>query len=349
MATFTAQDCLHSPGGQLIVGHKDNEITFDWSSSATSNAVVNWAAFYSDCIHEVKEVTSGHRITLTYNLFVSRGTGMLAGIAPNLTRSQLPLYDSLKKSLASPIFLRKGALMGFYLAHAYLHTHRTLHKTLPAALKGSDMVLYECVRALGLKCSLVPVAQGFNDHFKDEIGGYEDVFEEELSSDESFFTEDDYFDSDGEYQELADEETGWQDDEEEDGITDEQRKERSSVNKAIEAKINKAVDKARKAHEEEQQKSRKRRDKRHARKAEIEAELDQFRTGSVTYGSGLEATQSGGRGMSDDYGDMESWGTVLRNALWITKPKHKEIQKAYVAVSISFHQEVHSLTMLTCN
>jgi hypothetical protein len=27
-----------------------------------------WAAFYSDCIHEVKPVAEGHRVTLTYSI-----------------------------------------------------------------------------------------------------------------------------------------------------------------------------------------------------------------------------------------------------------------------------------------
>jgi hypothetical protein len=31
---------------------------------------IQWAAFYSDCEHEVKEVKTGHRITLAYRLYV---------------------------------------------------------------------------------------------------------------------------------------------------------------------------------------------------------------------------------------------------------------------------------------
>ncbi len=59
--------CLPSEftGGALVTRHLGRQVMFDWSSSATTH----WAAFYSDVEHEVLPVTSGHRITLTYNLY----------------------------------------------------------------------------------------------------------------------------------------------------------------------------------------------------------------------------------------------------------------------------------------
>ena len=68
---------------------------------------IHWAAFYSDCEHEVLTVTAGHRITLTYNLYVSAGTGLLADKTDNLDPMQLPLYRSLllvsRSSSACPV------------------------------------------------------------------------------------------------------------------------------------------------------------------------------------------------------------------------------------------------------
>jgi hypothetical protein len=68
-----------SVGGQLAVRHAGKEVVFDWSTTGEDQtgkgAKVQWAAFYSDCEHEVYEVTSGHRLTLTYNLFVTRSLG----------------------------------------------------------------------------------------------------------------------------------------------------------------------------------------------------------------------------------------------------------------------------------
>lgn len=54
-------------GGQLILRHVGNEVLFDWSASsgkAKPVPCVEWAAFYSDCEHEVLEVTGSHRVTL---------------------------------------------------------------------------------------------------------------------------------------------------------------------------------------------------------------------------------------------------------------------------------------------
>lgn len=56
-------------GGQLAVRHHGRERVFDWSLQALPNEpVVQWAAFYSDCEHEVHEVNSGVRITAVYSL-----------------------------------------------------------------------------------------------------------------------------------------------------------------------------------------------------------------------------------------------------------------------------------------
>lgn len=99
-------------GGHLTIsnaGAASQSVVFDWSTTdETTPAEVKWAAFYSDCEHEVHEVTSGHRITLTYNLFLTRGIGHLAGASSTLDSTQLPLYEGLQEALGNPGFLRRG-------------------------------------------------------------------------------------------------------------------------------------------------------------------------------------------------------------------------------------------------
>lgn len=58
-------------GGSLAVRHQNQEILHDWSQSPSSPPAIQWAAFYSDVKHEVLPVISGHRLTLTYNLFLA--------------------------------------------------------------------------------------------------------------------------------------------------------------------------------------------------------------------------------------------------------------------------------------
>lgn len=99
-------------GGQLTVrnpGADSQSVIFDWSSAdEEETACIKWAAFYSDCPHEVHEVTAGHRVTLTYNLYVRCGAGRIAESAPALDPTKLPLYEGLRVALETPIFLNKG-------------------------------------------------------------------------------------------------------------------------------------------------------------------------------------------------------------------------------------------------
>ncbi|KAK5724812.1 hypothetical protein LTR15_004861 [Elasticomyces elasticus] len=151
-------------GGELVVRHEKKEVVFDWAmeDSHAEDAAVKWAAFYSDCEHEVFEVTVGHRITLTYNLYATDGAGHVVGNIPAglLDPTQLPLYGLLKTALETPSFFSNGftrAQFGRVLAmpttHAYAHTS-TDKELLRSSLKGADMAVYEVVSALGLECKL---------------------------------------------------------------------------------------------------------------------------------------------------------------------------------------------------
>lgn len=108
---------LEHEGGQLQVRHKGKEVTYDWGSHQDQ---ISWAAFYSDCEHEVLEVKSGYRLTLTYNLYAVRGGGMLAGIEPPvLDASQLPIYMSLKRIVENKEFMPEGEKSFEYFARQW--------------------------------------------------------------------------------------------------------------------------------------------------------------------------------------------------------------------------------------
>lgn len=53
-------------GGALVVHHGGEATAYRGSKSA-----ISLVAFYPDCLHEVRPVTSGHRITLTFNLLLA--------------------------------------------------------------------------------------------------------------------------------------------------------------------------------------------------------------------------------------------------------------------------------------
>ncbi|KAK7755004.1 hypothetical protein SLS62_003088 [Diatrype stigma] len=159
---------LEHEGGALAVRHEGNSIAFDWGKEGKSEegAFIRWAAFYSDCEHEVLEVTSGHRLTLTYNLYAIRGNGLLAGHCQTLDAAQLPLYKQVVGILKNASFMTEGGCLGFYCQHAYPHTSEA--SGLPDTLKGIDMMLYEIFRAIGYKAYLRPVLR---DPFADSWTG----------------------------------------------------------------------------------------------------------------------------------------------------------------------------------
>jgi hypothetical protein len=167
------------------VRHQGQAMTFDWSGSSRD---IKWAAFYSDCEHEVLEITSGHRITLTYNLYMRRGLGEMAGHSETLDPHQLPMYKEVKNTLARSEFMADGknkspaygyhtytcagGILGKYCSHAYAHATDGAASALPSILKGSDMVAFEVFRSLGIEPLVRPVIDHIRKH-EDAIG-YED-------------------------------------------------------------------------------------------------------------------------------------------------------------------------------
>jgi len=53
-------------GGELVVRHLDREVIFDHHPEEPSE--IGFAAFYADCVHEVRPVVAGSRVALVYSL-----------------------------------------------------------------------------------------------------------------------------------------------------------------------------------------------------------------------------------------------------------------------------------------
>ncbi|UPK97681.1 hypothetical protein LCI18_008616 [Fusarium solani-melongenae] len=138
-------------GGELVVRHRGNQVKFDWGPKTADT--IQWGAFFSDCEHEVLQVTEGHRMTLTYNLFwTSYGPASMADNLKALNQESLHFYSALQKLFDYEHFLTDG-LVGFTCAHAYPHTSNSSMKNLHHMLKGIDMVVYQALkRLLGSAC-----------------------------------------------------------------------------------------------------------------------------------------------------------------------------------------------------
>lgn len=62
--------CLPSQfsGGELLVSHGDTCQTFDFAAKSGEPGLYQFATFYGDCLHEIRPVTKGRRVTLTYHV-----------------------------------------------------------------------------------------------------------------------------------------------------------------------------------------------------------------------------------------------------------------------------------------
>ena len=164
-------------GGNLVIRHNSRVANYDWSSSKE----IEWAAFYSDCEHEVLQVTQGHRITLTYNLTFVYSRGLPPKISTHVYKT--PLYNDLQAALEKPGFMAEGGILGFACNHSYAHSRNSEDRlNLPAGLKGVDMIIYATFVALGLHAAVRPV---LDDSIRERW--FEDGYDEdEVFTDRTF-------------------------------------------------------------------------------------------------------------------------------------------------------------------
>lgn len=103
-------------GGELRVRFEEQEATFAFAE-ASAKGKIPYAAFYSDCDHELLPVTSGYRVALVYNLL--QETGMETKTTPSSQPHLTKLMDILPR-LASNIQDKPLAIL---LGHQYTATN----------------------------------------------------------------------------------------------------------------------------------------------------------------------------------------------------------------------------------
>ncbi|KAJ5381350.1 Oxoglutarate/iron-dependent dioxygenase [Penicillium cataractarum] len=153
--------CLPSPfkGGSLIVRHGGREVKFGWEHQSADT--IQWAAFYSDCEHEITMVNQGERITLTYNLYaVTELLDKADRVSAIIDPKSFPLYRDFKNLLEMPGFMKTGGVLGAFCSHAYPHATSDASILLPRGLKGADLVFYSALHALGVEVDVLPVMLG---------------------------------------------------------------------------------------------------------------------------------------------------------------------------------------------
>lgn len=159
-------------GGHLIVSHASVTKTIDFSSdSAISTAVLGW---YTDVKHEVKPITSGYRLALSYNLIHTTPKTELCPSLPtpgNETRLLTNIFRKWRKYLDhyEPIDENVAA---YILDHEYSRMNMKGGATF---LKGADAHNFALIRPVAESFGFILGFASLEHHVKgcaDDDGGH---------------------------------------------------------------------------------------------------------------------------------------------------------------------------------
>lgn len=139
-------------GGALLLRDRGHEFTFDSALALSDHdgPGIAYIAFYSDVEHEVTTVTSGHRVTITYNLYFDEDVPL----NPAATLPDSSFKSTFENLLRDAEFLPKGGILVFKLQREYVFSESTKLEDLALDLKGNDAQVFHICRELSLHTSL---------------------------------------------------------------------------------------------------------------------------------------------------------------------------------------------------
>ncbi|KAF9525206.1 hypothetical protein CPB83DRAFT_796716 [Crepidotus variabilis] len=146
-------------GGSLIFHWGDEDVSFDSAQAVKIQpTTAAFAVFASDIEHEVAPVTSGYRVTLTYNLYWEATAKNRPIVSVDAIERDGALKESLQLLLKDPEFLPDGGALGFALNHKYpFNPDSTRLQNVLPWLKGPDAGLRELCKEVSLEVSLKAV------------------------------------------------------------------------------------------------------------------------------------------------------------------------------------------------
>ncbi|KAI5987503.1 hypothetical protein EDD15DRAFT_2532015 [Pisolithus albus] len=140
-------------GGEFILREKEHEWKVDLAKSISESSqqpCVSYVAFFSDVEHEVRMVTSGYRVTLTYNLYFTPMGIMPCPTVSTLAPYERTLAEALYEIVTNDAVLPDGGYLGIGLRHMYPVEEGTDVTDFRNYLKGPDAALGRVLSALGL-------------------------------------------------------------------------------------------------------------------------------------------------------------------------------------------------------
>jgi hypothetical protein len=162
-------------GGVLRFTKDDKSWSLDSGADLTAQQEpsIAYAVFFSDTDHEVLPVTSGHRVTVTYNLYLASATGeesVDSTAVSQMAENEVALATILESLLAKDDFLPRGGLMGFGLQYQYAVVAHGEVQDILERLKGVDAAVLSACRQLQLGVQIKAVGKtGSHEWLVDEV------------------------------------------------------------------------------------------------------------------------------------------------------------------------------------
>jgi hypothetical protein len=143
-------------GGELVVTHGGSEQVFDFAARSDR---IQWAAFYSDCVHEVRPITEGFRVTVTFSIVSQSKDWMSYGVKDDdfwVGPQRADEHGSSVKKFEEIVREIDGENVAVLLSHQY--TYKGLSAE---GLKGTDRTVLDAIRRTGKRAIIHPVAMYF--------------------------------------------------------------------------------------------------------------------------------------------------------------------------------------------
>jgi len=94
VATLVVALPVAGAGGELVIRHRERQAVVDLHTDEPTELA--FAAFYADCVHEIRPVTAGHRIVLVYHLVVRGAAAAVLRAAPDFGAQEQQIADQLR-------------------------------------------------------------------------------------------------------------------------------------------------------------------------------------------------------------------------------------------------------------
>lgn len=154
-------------GGELLIRHRGREVCLPLACADPSDAA--FAAFYADCVHEVRPVTSGSRLTLVYNLIRS---GKPGPASPPQYLDQQPALTAMLADWAAALDAGRDEepeKLVYPLEHAYSAAELGFDR-----LKNADAAAAKVLAAAAelAGCDIYLAQMAIDENGSAEYGGY---------------------------------------------------------------------------------------------------------------------------------------------------------------------------------